>query len=99
MSNLSRTAVLYRMVMPGQICPWGLRARYLLKGRGYAIDDRGLTTRDAVEAFKAERGGKSLPQIFIDGVRIGGYDDLRRYLGLKVREPESLTYTPMRWSY
>jgi hypothetical protein len=35
------------------------------------------------------------PQAFIGGRRIGGYDDLRRHFGLKVRDPKALTYTPV----
>lgn len=95
MSRPARTAVLHRMVMPGHTCPWGLKARHLLKSRGYAVDDRWLTTREAVDAFKAEHGVATTPQVFIDGRRIGGHDDLRRFLGLKVRDPKALTYTPV----
>lgn len=90
-----KTAVLYRMVMGRHICPWGLRALALLRHRGYRVEDRWLTTGDEVEAFKAEHGVKTTPQIFIEGERIGGHDDLRRYLGLKVRDPKALTYTPV----
>lgn len=83
------------MVMPGHVCPWGLKARHLLRSRGYQVDDRWLTTRDQVDAFKAEHGVSTTPQVFIDGLRIGGHDDLRRYLGLKVRDPKATTYTPV----
>lgn len=95
MTQPSRTAVLYRMVLPDHACPWGLKARSLLKGRGYAVDDRWLTTREAVDAFKAGHGVTTTPQIFIGADRIGGYDDLRRYLGLVVRDPKAPTYTPV----
>ena len=95
MSDTSRTAVLHRMVMPGHTCPWGLKARHLLKSRGYAVDDRWLTTREAVDAFKAEHSVTTTPPVFIAGRRIGGHDDLRRFLGLKVRDPKALTYTPV----
>ncbi len=33
----SKRAVLYRMVMPEHTCPWGLKARHLLKSRGYDV--------------------------------------------------------------
>ena len=88
-------AVLYRMVMPKHICPYGLKARALLRSRGYQVDDRWLETREATDAFKAEHDVKTTPQTFIDGVRIGGYDDLRRHFGLKVRDPKATTYTPV----
>lgn len=92
---MSKTAVLHRMVMPDHTCPYGLKARHLLKRRGYAIDDRWLTTHAETEAFKAEHGVKTTPQIFIDGKRIGGYDDLRRFFGLKVADPEATSYWPV----
>lgn len=90
-----KTAVLYRMVMDKHVCPWGLRALALLRHRGYRVDDRWLRTREEIDAFKAEHGVATTPQVFIDGVRIGGHDDLRRHLGLRVRDPKALTYTPV----
>src|SRR3546814_3468983 len=58
-------------------------------------DLRWLTTRAETDAFKAEHGVKTTPQTFIDGVRIGGYDDLRRHFGLKVADPDATSYTPV----
>ncbi len=90
-----KTAVLHRMVMPGHTCPYGLKAKYLLERRGYAVDDRWLTSREEVDAFKAEHGVKTTPQTFIDGVRIGGHDDLRRHFGLRVADPDAVSYRPV----
>ncbi|WP_213981228.1 MauE/DoxX family redox-associated membrane protein [Sphingomonas sp. dw_22] len=90
-----KTAILYRMVMDDHFCPWGLRAKHLLESKGFAVEDRHLRTRAEVDAFKAEQGVATTPQTFIDGRRIGGHDDLRRYLGLKVRDPKAVTYTPV----
>ncbi len=90
-----RTAVLYRMVMPEHVCPYGLKALHLLKSKGYAVEDRWLRTRAETDAFKVEHGVKTTPQIFIQSERIGGYDDLRKHFGQKVRDPKALTYTPV----
>ena len=95
MNAPARHAVIYRIVRPDHVCPWGLKARHLLKSKGFTVDDRWLETREANEAFKAEHGVKTTPQVFIDGVRIGGYDDLRRHLGLKVADPQAKTYGPV----
>lgn len=92
---MTRQATLHRMVMPGHTCPYGLKAKHLLESRGFAVDDRWLTTREEVDAFKAEHGVRTTPQTFIDGVRIGGHDDLRRHLGLKVADPDATSYTPV----
>lgn len=89
------SAVIHRMVMDKHVCPWGLKALHLLRKRGYAVDDRWLTTREQTDAFKAEHGVATTPQVFIDGQRIGGHDDLRRYLGLKVRDPNAISYVPV----
>lgn len=91
----TRRAALHRRVMPGHTCPYGLKARHLLKSRGYAVEDHWLESREATDAFKAQHDVRTTPQVFIDGVRIGGYDDLRRHFGLKVRDPKALTYTPV----
>lgn len=88
-------ATLYRMVMDKHVCPFGLQAKHLLRRKGYDIDDRWLTTREETDAFKAENGVKTTPQTFIDGRRIGGYDDLRRFFGLTVKDPDAVSYTPV----
>lgn len=94
-SASAKTAVLHRMVMGQHICPFGLKSLALLRGEGFEVDDRWLTTREAVDAFKAEHTVKTTPQTFIDNARIGGYDDLRRHFGLKVKDPKALTYKPV----
>ena len=91
----SANAVLYRMVMPDHICPYGIKAKYLLERKGYAVEDHWLTTRAEVDAFKAEHGVQTTPQTFINAERIGGYDDIRRMLGLAVRDPQATSYRPV----
>lgn len=90
-----KSAVLYRMVLPDHTCPYGLKARHLLKSRGFAVEDHLLTTRPDVDAFKEKHGVKTTPQIWIDGEHIGGHDDLRRFLGPKVAEPDETSYVPV----
>jgi glutaredoxin len=88
-------ATIHRMMMADHVCPWGLRALHLLRSRGYAVEDRWLTTREEVERFKAEHGVKTTPQVFIGGERVGGFDDLRRHFGLEVNDPEAVSYVPV----
>ena len=90
-----KTAVLHRMVMPDHVCPYGQKSLWLLRRKGYAVQDHHLKTREETDAFKAVHGVKTTPQTFIDGVRIGGHDDLRRYFGEKVPEPGATSYTPV----
>jgi glutaredoxin len=90
-----KTAILYRMVMPSHTCPYGLKAKDLLERSGYRIEDHHLNTRDETDAFKAQHQVATTPQVFIDGQRIGGYDDTRRFLGKKVVDPKATTYRPV----
>jgi glutaredoxin len=91
----AKRATLFRMVMPGHVCPFGVKARHLLERRGYEVEDRWLTTRQAQNAFKAEHDVVTTPQTFIDGKRVGGYEDLRRFLGMTVKDPNATTYRPV----
>ena len=98
MSNhpgVAQKAVLYRMVMPEHVCPWGLKSKDLLRRSGYEVEDHHLTTRAETDAFKAEHGVATTPQSFIGGRRIGGYDDLRRFLGKRVADPKATSYRPV----
>ena len=75
-----RDATLYRMILPDHTCPFGVHAKQLLEANGYTIDDRILRSREEVDAFEEEQGVQTTPQVFIGGERIGGSDDLERYL-------------------
>jgi glutaredoxin len=101
MSDLSnhpkaaRKAVIYRMVMLDHVCPWGLKAKDLLERSGYDVEDHHLTTRQETDAFKAKHEVPTTPQVFIAGNRVGGYDDLRRFLGKRVQDPRATSYRPV----
>ena len=95
--DVKKTAIVYRMVMPEHICPYGLKTVDLLKREGFEIDDLYLETREQTDAFKKEHGVETTPQTFIDGKRIGGYDDVREYFG---KEPldkgeDATSYQPV----
>ncbi|MEG3126055.1 glutaredoxin [Sphingomonas sp. GB1N7] len=91
----AKQATIYRMVMPVHTCPYGLKAKDLLRRKGYAVEDHWLRTREETDAFKAKHGVKTTPQTFIAGERVGGYDDLRRFFGKTVRDPKAVTYRPV----
>ena len=75
-----KTATLYRMILPDHTCPFGVRAKKMLESAGYAVEDNILSSREEVDAFEQKLGVETTPQVFIDGERIGGSDDLERYL-------------------
>jgi glutaredoxin len=83
------------MVMPEHVCPFGLKARHLLRSEGYEVEDHWLRTREETDAFKARQHVETTPQTFIEGRRIGTYDDVRRFLGKTVKDPDTTSYVPV----
>jgi glutaredoxin len=77
----ARQATIYRMVLPDHECPFGRRAKQMLDQQGFEVEEHILSSRAEVDAFKAEHGLSTTPLIFIGGEKIGGSDDLERYLG------------------
>jgi glutaredoxin 3 len=75
-----RSATLYRMVLPDHTCPFGVAAKQMLEDNDYQVDDRVLSTRDEVDAFKADQGVSTTPIIFIGEQRIDGSEALESYL-------------------
>ncbi len=94
-ASTNRHATIHRMVMESHVCPYGTKAVDLLRRKGYTVDDHWLTSREQTGAFKTEHGVRTTPQVFMGSERIGGYDDLRRHLGLKVRDPDATSYRPV----
>lgn len=96
MSNTAqsdRQAVVYRMVLADHQCPHGLKAKALLQRKGYVVEDRPLRSRAAIDTFKADHHVATTPQVFIDGVRVGGFEDLRRFFGARPRA--DVSYGPV----
>ena len=91
----TKTASLYRMVMPQHVCPYGRKSKWLLESNGYTVEDHHLTTRSETDAFMAEHGVETTPQTFVGGDRIGGYDDLREFFGKEVLRDGDTTYRPV----
>lgn len=90
-----KTATLYRMVMEEHVCPYGLKSKALLERNGFAVDDHWLTTREETDAFQRQHGVDTTPQTFVDGDRLGGYDDLREFFGGYVPDADETSYRPV----
>lgn len=93
-NDQGKIAQLYRMVMPEHLCPFGLKSKFLLKRKGYRVEDHHLTTRAETDTFQEEHDVDTTPQTFIAGRRIGGYDELREYFGLDEPDDET-SYQPV----
>lgn len=91
----AKSATLYRMVMTEHTCPYGLKSLDLLKRQRFEVDDHHLTSRAETDAFKQEHNVETTPQAFVDGARIGGYEELLVYFGKDVPDADETTYTPV----
>lgn len=92
---MAQQATLYRMVMEDHFCPFGLKAKHRLEAEGYTVDDHWLTTREETDAFRAEHGVETTPQVWIGDERVGGYDALRGWLGDDVKGADDTSYQPV----
>lgn len=59
-------------------CGYCARAKALLESKGVAYEEYDITMGGPKRAEMVERsnGGMTVPQIFVDGVLVGGSDDL-----------------------
>jgi len=58
-------------------CPYCVRAKALLKHKGVPFEEIDVGADDALrDKMVAESGRRTVPQIFIDGRPIGGFDEL-----------------------
>lgn len=71
-------------------CPFCVRAKELLRERGIEFDEiEAVSNREVlIERVTAATGfaPKTVPQIFLDGQHIGGYDDLVEYFNNQTKE-------------
>ncbi|RUO26515.1 glutaredoxin [Aliidiomarina minuta] len=91
----SKQASLYRMMTDEHTCPFGLKTLHLLKSQGYEVEDHHLTSREEIDKFKEQHNVETTPQVFIDTQRIGGYEEVRKHLGKKVKDPDETSYQPV----
>jgi len=62
-----------------RVCPYCVAAKRLLSARGIAYGEQDVSGDDAKRAWLVEATGRrTVPQIFIGGKPIGGYDELSR---------------------
>lgn len=94
-STQHETARVYRMKTEEHLCPFGLKTVDLLKRKGFEVEDHTLTSREAIEAFQERAGVDTTPQVYIGEERVGGYEELRAYLGLSVPGEKETTYQPV----
>jgi glutaredoxin 3 len=59
------------------ICPYCVRAKYLLDGKGVSFEEIRIDHNPQTMQEMMQRSNRhTVPQIFIDDFHVGGYDDL-----------------------
>lgn len=60
------------------VCPYCVMAERLLKSKGVTVIEKVAVDRDAKlrEQMMERTGRRSVPQIFIGDMHVGGYDDI-----------------------
>lgn len=61
-------------------CPFCARAKAMLRDAGIAFDELALSRDFDEVTLRAVAGAPTVPQVFVDGERIGGSDALETYL-------------------
>lgn len=61
-----------------QICPYCVKAKSLLKKKGVEVTEIDISKHDDLrnEMILKSGGRRTVPQIFINGIHVGGCDDL-----------------------
>ena len=62
-------------------CPYCVNAKALLDSKGIVYEERNISQGEWTkeQLLEAVPGARTVPQIFLDGELIGGYDQLREY--------------------
>ena len=69
-------------IFTGPRCGYCTAAKSLLQQLGMSYTERDVRDPEVLQEMRARLPrSKSIPQIFIDGEHIGGYDDLRLKYG------------------
>ena len=67
------------LIYTKQWCPYCAKAKALLRAKGLAWRELDITFDERLQQEMVERSGRrSVPEIFLDGELVGGYDDLAR---------------------
>ena len=66
-------------------CPYCVNAKKLLDIKGIAYEERNISqgTWTKEQLLESVPNARTVPQIFIDGTLIGGYDQLKNYFDLQ----------------
>jgi len=55
-------------------CPWCDRVKEVLEAHGHTYLYLDLSTREDIKEWMVANGVKTVPQVFYDGMRVGGFE-------------------------
>jgi glutaredoxin 3 len=64
-------------------CPYCVQAKNLLQLKGIEFEERNITqgTWTKEQLLESVPNARTLPQIFVDDVFVGGFNELKKHLG------------------
>lgn len=64
-------------------CPYCVQAKNLLQLKGIEFEERNITqgTWTKEQLLESVPNARTLPQIFVDGELVGGFNELKKHLG------------------
>jgi peroxiredoxin/glutaredoxin len=78
-------------ILTRDTCPHCARAKSLLKAAGIRYAEIPLVGAQGLQTLRGIAGATTVPQVFVGGRRIGGADDLERWLAQRGKEQQRVT--------
>lgn len=76
-------------------CAWADKAMALLERHDIRFEAHVFSSREEERDFKAEHGVSTTPQVFLQGERVGGYQELAGHFDETAEEGDEASYVPV----
>ncbi len=68
------------VVYSKNMCGYCVKAKSVLNSKGLEFEEINIEEKPEAREFVISEGHRSMPQIYVDGESIGGYNDLLKYV-------------------
>ena len=68
------------VVYSKNMCGYCVKAKSVLKNKGLEFEEINIEEKPEAREFVINEGHRTMPQIYIDGNSIGGYNELLKYV-------------------
>lgn len=62
------------------MCGYCVKAKSVLKNKGLEFEEINIEEKPEAREFVINEGHRTMPQIYVDGNSIGGYNELLKYV-------------------